>query len=73
MSQSWTDALAAGGEARAVALDISKAFERVWRARLLHILEELEYPAPFSHGSAASCLTARNVWLWATLARLFFP
>ena len=51
MSQSWTDALAAGGEARAVALDISKAFDRVWHAKLLHKLEELEYPAPFSHGS----------------------
>ena len=44
MSQSWTDELAAGGEARAVALDISKALDRVWHARLLHKLEELVSP-----------------------------
>ena len=46
MAQSWTDALKEGDEARAVALDISKAFDRVWHAGLLHKLHALGVHGP---------------------------
>ena len=39
MVQNWTDALASGSEVRAVALDISKAFDKVWHDGLLWKLE----------------------------------
>ena len=35
LSQNWTNALGKGQEVRAVALDISKAFDKVWHAGLL--------------------------------------
>ena len=36
LSESIYNSLDAGGETRAIALDISKAFNRVWHAGLLH-------------------------------------
>ena len=39
MTQNWTNALAQGFEVRVGALDISKAFDKVWHAGLLIKLE----------------------------------
>lgn len=39
MIQRWTDAVAAGLEVRAIALDISKAFDKVWHEGLLFKLQ----------------------------------
>ena len=41
LTQSWTNALASGKEVRSVALDISKAFDKVWHDGLLFKLAEL--------------------------------
>ena len=40
MTQRWIDAVASGKEVRAAALDISKAFDKVWHAGLLLKLEK---------------------------------
>ena len=39
MSQRWIDAVSSGKEVRVVALDISKAFDKVWHDGLLLKLE----------------------------------
>ena len=46
MSQRWVDALHARREVRAVALDISKAFDRVWHKGLLHKLATFGISGP---------------------------
>ena len=46
MTQRWTDALAEGKEVRAVALDISKAFDKVWHDGLLYKLTSLGISGP---------------------------
>ena len=46
MSQSWTNALRARKEVRVVALDISKAFDRVWHDGLMYKLECMGVSGP---------------------------
>lgn len=46
MSQRWTDALASGHEVRSIALDISKAFDKVWYDGLLYKLASLGITGP---------------------------
>ena len=46
LSERIYNSLDAGGETRAIALDISKAFNKVWRARLLNKLKAYGVVSP---------------------------
>jgi len=73
LSQRWCDALHAGGEVRAVALDISKAFDKVWHEGLLYKLSASASLISYCRGSQAFFRTGANGWLSELAASDYLP